>query len=482
MSLRSKSAVAILFAVLAALLLWPGLYAQAPPPRKVDPKPDAKGEVSDAERADAVKKGLAYLAEKQRPDGGWPAQANFIGGFGALVPLGGPPVGVPPRGGVKPPKMPEEPSDLGCTCVALLAFARAGNTATKGDYAKNVAKATDFIIKAVGKSDRSTLATDEHANTQLQFKIGPHVDTFLALLTLSEMKGKLKDEKAEERLTSAVHKLIAKVEAHQKKDGTFPANMAWAPVLSQGVASKALNRASQAGYGVKTQTLTREYDLLVSNLDRKTGRFGVAELGGPRPFVMPEPKGGKGTVTTKGSGETPKEAPILLGDASVLLYGTSARAAGLQELANTMTLKEDKAKEALDRKDATPETKQVAKKQLELREKADDAAGLALRGVIGQLDDKRFLAGVGSNGGEEFLSFMNISEALHSRGGDDWEKWDKKVAPLVVSAQDKDGAWSGNHCITGRTACTAFALLTLMADRAPSPGMKEAEKKEPEKK
>jgi hypothetical protein len=470
MSLRSKFAVALAFAVITALLLWPGLYAQAPPP-----KAEPKTAVSDAERADCIKKGLAYLAEKQRPDGGWQSQGMMLGGFGIGF---GP---APGRGGLKPgAKMPEEPSDLGCTCLAVLAFVRAGNTVKDGEYSKNVAKGVDFIIHAVGKMERTALSATEHpgTQTQLQFKIGPHVDTFLALLALSELKGKVKDEKAEERLVAAVHKLIARIEASQKKDGTYPGNTAWAPVLSQGLASKALNRASQAGFTVKTQTFARDYDLLVGALDRKTGRFAVAELGGPKAFGPPlDPKGGKAPITTKGTAEGGKDGPVMIGDAGVTIYGTSARAAALQELANTMRGKEDKAKETLDKKDAVPEAKQVAKKQLELREKADDAAALALKGVNGQLDDKRFLGGFGSNGGEEFLSFMNISEALHARGGDDWVAWDKRVAPLIVGAQDKDGAWSGNHCITGRTACTAFALLTLMADRAPSPGAKEQEKK-----
>jgi hypothetical protein len=467
MSLRSKFAAALTFAVLGALLLWPGSYAQAPR-GKVEPKADA----TPADRAESVKKGLAFLADKQRPDGGWQPQAMFRGIA---------PIGFLPRPGAKPgAKPPEEPSDLGCTCLAVLAFVRAGNTVKDGDYSKNVAKAADFIVHAVAKSEHNTFTSPaEHIGlqSQLQYKIGPHVDTFLALLTLSELKGKLKDEKAEERLASAAHKLIARIEAAQKKDGSYPGNHAWAPVLSQGVASKSLNRASQAGFAVKTQTFARDYDLLVGNLDRKTGRFAVAELGGPRAFGPPlDPKGGK-APTTKGSGE--KDTPaVLLGDAGVTLYGTSARAAGLQELAMTMRLKEDKARETLEKKDASSEAKQLAKKQLELREKADDAAALALRGVSGQLEDKRFLGGFGSNGGEEFLSFLNISEALHARGGDEWEKWDKMVAPLVLGAQDKDGAWSGDHCITGRTACTAFAILTLLADRAPSPGMKE----QPEKK
>jgi hypothetical protein len=31
--------------------------------------------------------------------------------------------------------------------------------------------------------------------------------------------------------------------------------------------------------------------------------------------------------------------------------------------------------------------------------------------------------------------------------------------------QNKDGSWSGQHCITSRTFCTSSALLVLMIDR-----------------
>ena len=79
------------------------------------------------------------------------------------------------------------------------------------------------------------------------------------------------------------------------------------------------------------------------------------------------------------------------------------------------------------------------------------------------------MAGFGSNGGEEFLSFMNISETLLVRGGDEWQKWDKAITEAATKAQDKDGSWSGQHCITGKTFCTAGALLVLMADRTPFP-------------
>ncbi len=448
----SHSAVLLLFASLLGLLVWPGLYA-GDPKAAADAKADAPAEFKPEERDDAVKRGLAFLAEQQRPDGGWATQARFGAGAFLIVPA---------RPGAAKPA--QEPSDLGCTCLALLALVRAGNTPTNGDYSKNVAKAVDYITHAVAKSSSSTLGTNERNGTQLQIKIGPHVDTFLCLLTLSELKGKLKDEKAEERLATAVRKLIAKIEAHQKKDGTYPQNRGWAPVLSQGVASKALNRASQAGFAVKTQTLARDYEVLVQNLDRKTGRFGVTAKIDPKELI------GRSAVGTRGSAETGKgDVPsMILGDAGVALYSAAARAGGLQELANSLRLKEDKARKVLADKEASSEARQVAKKQLELMEKTDDAAALGLRGITGQVADKKFVTGFGSNGGEEFLSFLLISEALKARGGDEWDKWDKLASTLVLRAQDKDGAWSGQHCITGRTPCTATALLTLLASRAPA--------------
>ena len=73
------------------------------------------------------------------------------------------------------------------------------------------------------------------------------------------------------------------------------------------------------------------------------------------------------------------------------------------------------------------------------------------------------------NGGEEFLSYMNIGEALVVKGGKEWQAWDKSMTDNLTRIQDKDGSWSGHHCITGKTFCTATALLVLMADRAPVP-------------
>ena len=83
-----------------------------------------------------------------------------------------------------------------------------------------------------------------------------------------------------------------------------------------------------------------------------------------------------------------------------------------------------------------------------------------------------FLGGVGArlaNGGEEFLSYMNLAESLAVTGDEAWRRWDSGMTENLNRVQNADGSWTGSHCITGRTFCTAAVLLTLMADRTPVP-------------
>jgi hypothetical protein len=112
------------------------------------------------------------------------------------------------------------------------------------------------------------------------------------------------------------------------------------------------------------------------------------------------------------------------------------------------------------------EKAQTKLKDLETNAKAQEEATKA---VVQRLGDKQFVQGFGSNGGEEFLSYMQISETLLAKGGKEWQDWDKSMTENLGRIQNQDGSWSGHHCITGRTFCTATALLVLMADRAPLP-------------
>jgi hypothetical protein len=64
-------------------------------------------------------------------------------------------------------------------------------------------------------------------------------------------------------------------------------------------------------------------------------------------------------------------------------------------------------------------------------------------------------------GGEEFLAFHLITETMLQKGGDDWKTWFTTTRDKIVAVQNSDGSWSGHHCITSRTFCTAAAILVL---------------------
>src|SRR5258706_5622421 len=85
--------------------------------------------------------------------------------------------------------------------------------------------------------------------------------------------------------------------------------------------------------------------------------------------------------------------------------------------------------------------------------------------IKGQLADARFINGFGSIGGEEFFSYLNISDSLRRAGGPEWDRWNGDTKAKILKMQNEDGTWAGHHCITGRVAVTSAAILMLVADR-----------------
>jgi len=88
-----------------------------------------------------------------------------------------------------------------------------------------------------------------------------------------------------------------------------------------------------------------------------------------------------------------------------------------------------------------------------------------IREIKGKLADTKFVTGFGSMGGEEFFSYLNISDSLRRAGGPEWQKWNSDIQAKLVKLQNEDGTWAGHHCITGRVAVTGAAILTLTAER-----------------
>ncbi len=373
-----------------------------------------------------MRAGLEYLRREQQGDGGWRQGGGWrqSGGGGRIE-------------GTKA----EDPSDLGNTCVSLMALLRAGDSPAEGGNRDATRKAFEFICGQIEAADAESLYVTPIRDTQLQVKIGSYVDTFLSGWALSELKGKLADEAQEKRRAAALEKVVAKIEKHQQTDGSFTNNKGWAAVLSQGLASKALNSASRSGAKVSAKALDQDQVQNLAGLDVKKGGFTAPA--------------------------SPAAEPS---SAGISLYREAAKLGGLREKSLSNVKRKAEAEQKLADAAAPPQEK--ARARAELQQFADDekAWQTAQTAVAGKLNDARYVAGFGNNGGEEFLSYLNLGEGLHERGGAEWDAWKTKMQATLCGAQNEDGSWAGHHCITGRTFCTGAALLTLLLEKKPAAG------------
>jgi hypothetical protein len=296
--------------------------------------------------------------------------------------------------------------------------------------------------------------------TRVQQKLGPNIDTFLASMLLAEVKGRMPEEVSEKAVDLALQKVLGKIERHQKEDGSFD-GQGWAPILAQASCGKGINRARQAGAIVSEMALARAANgaRLAFEASSTPASADTAAIGGPASLVT----GGAASAPTA------TRSVMMDGSAGVELYSRAASVGVLSDSVNTnrsmVAGLRDKARNAKDQKERTDARQKLA--EIADAEKVQQQAQAA---VVERLTDPQFIAGFGSNGGEEFLSYMNIAESLVVKGGDQWKRWDDQMTANLNRVQNGDGSWSGHHCITGRNFCTSTALLVLMADRTPVPG------------
>ncbi len=400
-------------------------YAEKP---RTSRAPAAQTQTSNEPKAparspdEALAKGLEYLLAQQHADGGW----GQGGGWRQSTGKGG--------GRVEGQNV-EDPSDLGNTCVSLVTLIRAGHSPASGTHREAAAKAFDFICAHVEQTDQDSLYVTDVRDTQLQVKIGSYVDTFLTGWALSELKGKVADDAAEKRRAAALEKVVSKIERNQREDGSYADNKGWAAVLSQGLASKALNGASRAGAKVSKQALDKDQVQNKSGLDLAKGDFSA-------PASAAEPS-----------------------SAGISIYREAAKLGGLREKSKSNVARKKEAEGVLSSPAAPEPAKAQARQELKTIQEDEQATQVATAGISGKLRDSSYVAGFGNNGGEEFLSYMNLTESLHEKGGQDWADWRAKMTTTICGAQNADGSWAGHHCITGRTFCTSTALLTLLVER-----------------
>jgi len=365
----------------------------------------------------AVDKGLKWLVSVQGKDGGW----GQDGGETSYVRQG--------------ERLESNGNDVANTAVAAEALLHSGSTPTRGEYHLSLDRAVRFILEHVERSSGEGLAVTDLTGTQIQRKLGPYIDTFLTSKLLAELDGNMGDAQANARVRRSLEKCVAKVERGQLKDGSWNIAGGWAPILGTSIASQSLNMARSKDVRVDGTTLG-----LVET-------YTAATVAPPPPAALAAGAAG-GLSAGSGGGVGTAAERVRVGGA---IAPATALAMSAEVSAASAGVSLYKRAQELEQLSRTPDDRKKNGEQI--------------KSITAQLADPRFVTGFGSVGGEEFFSYLNISDSLRRAGGPEWERWNRDMQAKILKMQNEDGTWAGHHCITGRVAVTSAAILMLVADR-----------------
>jgi hypothetical protein len=353
-----------------------------------------------------VQRGLDWIAAAQHEDGGWGA-----GSHGEQQ--------IRDARAVK--------TDPATTAFAAQALLRAGA------YPEAVTRATDYLVRAVLTAPAAGPLITDIQGTQPQTKLGPFIDTVLTTQFLSRVLSDLpRDSERHERVAAALNRCVVKLQEAQLADGSWGSRTGWAPVLQSSLATSALEMASVAEtVTVNDASLDRARDFQKAQFDAESGR-GAGEgaagvelysLSGAKRANAAESRAAREAVdAAKARGDLPADAEV--NEENLRAIGMSP---GVASSLATASLESDVQSE--------------------------------------RLRDDDVLRGFGTNGGEEYLSYMQTSEALVIEGGAAWDEWRNDMLQKLANIQSPDGSWTGHHCITSPVFSTAAVVQTLTADR-----------------
>lgn len=282
-------------------------------------------------------------------------------------------------------------------------------------------------MKATENSDVNSYNITELTGTQIQTKLGQNIDVILTAQFFSNVLDHTShDPTLKQRIQKNLNTCVAKIQRAQDDNGNI-AGAGWAGVLQSSFAANALESAQTKGADVDEKALTRSREAQKNNFDAKTGDV-KTEMG-----------------------------------AGVILYSVSGSARASAKEARHVEEEISKAKKSGKLAENAPAT---AENLQRIGFDKDDAMKYSTAyevyqsaKVQAQRDD--VMDGFGSNGGEEFLSYLQTGESMIIGKDNAWQQWYDNISGRMLKIQNSDGSWNGHHCITSPVFCTAASLLIL---------------------
>ncbi len=354
----------------------------------------------------SINNGLEWIVAAQNADGGWGAGSHS-------------------RQDVMDPHAVQ--SDPATTSIVAMALLRTGSTHNSGQYTHHLNKALHHLLRAVETSSPTSLTITELRGTQIQTKLGENIDVILTAQFLSNVLEYVRNNtELRNRIKKNLDVCVSKIQRAQDSNGSIRGS-GWAGVLQSSFASNALEAAQAQGANVDEKALERSREFQKNNYDPKTGNVN----------------------TDMGAG--------------VMLYSVTGSARASAKEARKV---EDAVAKAREEGKISASEPITSENLAEIGFTKDDARKYATaynvyQSAKVQAQRQDVMDGFGSNGGEEFLSYLQTGESMIIGKDNAWNKWYDNISGRMVNIQNDDGSWNGHHCITSPVFCTATCLLIL---------------------
>lgn len=355
--------------------------------------------------AAAIRKALNWVAGAQAPDGGWGAGAHR-------------------RQHVKDPHAVA--TDPATTALVALSLLRTGNTLDSGSYSMQLKKATEYLLRAVENWPSSQPYLTTLQGTQPQQKLGQNIDAILTAQFLTNLMRFQPPHAWSPRIKKNAETCLRRIEQQQDEDGGWKGG-GWAPVLQSALADNVLESAADQGIAVDSAVLRKSKTYQKQNFDAETNTAVTGKAAGVVLYSI--------SSTTRSSAKEAKKAKDII---------AKAKKDGLVKMEEPLN------DETLQKAGIAPaEAKELA------------TAYRINEGAKAEAQRDEVMDGFGSNGGEEFLSYLMTGESMVMQGGQEWKKWYDMMSARIIAIQNNDGSWNGHHCITSPVFCTAVCTLIL---------------------